>query len=117
MAKAATKKGTSKAGKDAQEKIPGTDKPPAKKGDPVKLRAQQMAADSKELLKLLKEKAKIEEKQADLRKKKKVVQGRIDEISYNLAFSIQDPQFRLDEVATQAAEEALKQGKGTEEKK
>lgn len=115
MAKAATKKAASKktfaTKKETQSDLPGTEQKPPK-GDPVKLRAQQMAKDSEEYLDLLKTRAKIEEQQGNLRKRKKSAQARLDELAYQLAFGIQDPQLRLDEMVSEATEEAVKPSDG-----
>jgi len=94
-------------GKEAtrQENLPGAEQK-APEPMPLKLRAQQMAKQSGEYLELLKERATIEEQQGKLREKKKKVQGRLDELAYQLAFAIKDPQLRLDEMA-----DALSKGK------
>lgn len=111
--KVAPKKATKKATKKQaapQEKLPGAGTDIKKeKGSPIKLRAEQMAKDSEEYLSLVKERARIEERLADLRKKRKTCQTRLDELAYQLAFGIQDPQLRLDEVVSEATEEAQKQ--------
>ena len=93
-------KNASGKGKEAtkQENLPGAEQK-APENMPLKMRAQQMAKQSGEYLDLLKDRAKIEEDQAKLREKKKKVQGRLDELAYQLAFAIKDPQLRLDEMA------------------
>jgi len=113
MAKAATKKAAGKKApaKGKQEKIPGSE--PQKPADmPLKMRAEQLASDSKEYLALLADRAKVEDQQGKLREKKKKVQARLDELAYQLAYAIKDPQLRLDEVAAQAAEDAVTASNG-----